>query len=440
MRKLGLAAAIAMVWAGAGALAADFSGDGTGDVAIFREASGLWAVRGVTRVYFGTAGDLPVPGDFSGDRADRPAVFRGSSGLWAVRGLTRTYFGETGDEPRPGDYAGDGTSSFAIFRPSRGLWAVKGVTRAYFGSADDEALGAGPVRDPLREIDDSATAQAAGYYAAFNLQSVQPGLASENIRGGVTIFGVAGDPDVADTSSGDAAADEIRQGRKAWVAGTEITGTLPDRTINAEQPNQLEGIYAAFNLQSEDGDLAAGNIRKDEVVYGIVGTYNGPGLPRTGQTFSYHDYDDGYYLEGADFAYQTLDPAANGEIVAVDNVTGLMWAADGEEAGCNFGAQTTWEEALDWAAGLTFAGYSDWQLPNLRQLQSLVDAGRDNPAIDETYFPLTRVDYYWTGTTFNNQTGNAWTVSFFMGDNIGRAKVNLSYVRPVRTIESLPGD
>lgn len=165
-----------------------------------------------------------------------------------------------------------------------------------------------------------------------------------------------------------------------------------------------------------------------------------PGLPRTGQTFSYHDYDDGYYLEGADFAYQTLDPAANGEIVAVDNVTGLMWAADGEEAGCNFGAQTTWEEALDWAVGLTFAGYSDWQLPNLRQLESLVDAGRDNPAIDETYFPLTRVDHYWTGTTFNNQTGNAWTVSFFMGDNIGRAKVNLSYVRPVRTIESLPGD
>ncbi len=115
----------------------DYSGDGTSDLAIFRETTGLWAVRGVTRAYFGSSGDWPVFGDYSGDGPARPAVFRESSGLWAVRGLTRTYFGGNGDIPVRGDYDGSGSCRPAIFRPSSGLWAVKGVTRLYFGGSED---------------------------------------------------------------------------------------------------------------------------------------------------------------------------------------------------------------------------------------------------------------------------------------------------------------
>ncbi len=67
----------ALVLAAASASAEDFNGDGTGDVAIFRDSSGLWGIRGVTRFYFGGAGDLPKPGDYSGNGTDIPAVFRG---------------------------------------------------------------------------------------------------------------------------------------------------------------------------------------------------------------------------------------------------------------------------------------------------------------------------------------------------------------------------
>jgi len=41
---------------------ADYDGDGIADIAIFRGTSGLWALRGVSRVYFGTSGDVPVSG------------------------------------------------------------------------------------------------------------------------------------------------------------------------------------------------------------------------------------------------------------------------------------------------------------------------------------------------------------------------------------------
>jgi hypothetical protein len=39
---------------------ADYDGDGCGDLAIFRPLSGLWQATGVTRLYFGGAGTVPV--------------------------------------------------------------------------------------------------------------------------------------------------------------------------------------------------------------------------------------------------------------------------------------------------------------------------------------------------------------------------------------------
>ena len=115
----------------------DYDGNGTADVAVFRRSSGLWAVRGLTRLYFGGSGDLPVPADYNGDGNCDPAIFRESSGLWAVRGISRAYFGQFLDRPVPGDYSGAGTDAVALFRPATGMWAVRGLTRFYFGNDED---------------------------------------------------------------------------------------------------------------------------------------------------------------------------------------------------------------------------------------------------------------------------------------------------------------
>ena len=120
----------------------DYNGDGTSDIAIFRASSGLWAIRGVTRVYFGGSSDYSAPGDYNGDGTTEIGIFRDSTGLWALRGVTRTYFGDIDDIPTPGDYDGDGIWDIGIFRPTSGLWAIQGVTRVYFGiSSDSPAPG-----------------------------------------------------------------------------------------------------------------------------------------------------------------------------------------------------------------------------------------------------------------------------------------------------------
>ena len=115
----------------------DYNGDGTSEMAIFRPDTGLWAVRGLTRAYFGTWGDWPAPGDYNGDGTTEFAIFRPATGLWAVRGVTRAFFGTWGDRPLPADYSGNGIAEIALFRPSSGLWAIRGVTRTYFGTAGD---------------------------------------------------------------------------------------------------------------------------------------------------------------------------------------------------------------------------------------------------------------------------------------------------------------
>ncbi len=111
MKYLTAAAAVALlIWSGT-VPAADFNGDGTNEIGIFRPASGLWAVLGVTRTYFGTSGDTPMPGDYNGDGTVDIALFRPSSGLWAVKGVTRAYFGSSADTPLIGVPGGGG------FRP-----------------------------------------------------------------------------------------------------------------------------------------------------------------------------------------------------------------------------------------------------------------------------------------------------------------------------------
>lgn len=120
----------------------DYDGNGEADMSVYRSASGLWAIRGVTRAYFGGTDDVPVPGDYNGDGEADIAVFRAGSGLWAARGATRVYFGGSSDIPVPGDYDGDGTSEPAIYRSASGLWAALGVTRAYFGGTEDIPVNA----------------------------------------------------------------------------------------------------------------------------------------------------------------------------------------------------------------------------------------------------------------------------------------------------------
>ena len=115
----------------------DYNGDGTTDIAIFRASAGLWAIQGISRIYLGSANEFPCPSDYDGDGIADIAVFQAESGRWAIREITRIYFGRSDDRPIPGDYTGSGSANIAIFRSASGLWALSDISRIYFGGNDD---------------------------------------------------------------------------------------------------------------------------------------------------------------------------------------------------------------------------------------------------------------------------------------------------------------
>ena len=65
--------------------------------------------------------------------------------------------------------------------------------------------------------------------------------------------------------------------------------------------------------------------------------------------------------------YGQNDFTDNGDGTITDKATGLMWMQD------DSGNGMTWEEALKFAESKEFAGCSDWRLPNIKELQSIVD-------------------------------------------------------------------
>jgi len=110
---LAITALIALI-AASTLTAADFDGDSRDDIAIFRPSSGLWAIRDVTRVYFGGSSDDPVAEDYNGDGIANIGIFRESSGLWAIQNVTRVYFGGASDEPIAGGAGGQRLYDYVV--------------------------------------------------------------------------------------------------------------------------------------------------------------------------------------------------------------------------------------------------------------------------------------------------------------------------------------
>ena len=108
-----------------------------------------------------------------------------------------------------------------------------------------------------------------------------------------------------------------------------------------------------------------------------------------------------------------------------DNETGLMWQQ--EEPGT-----MTWANALSYCNDLSLGGQSDWRLPNVEELISIVDYTKYDPAIDTIYFLNTYASFYWSSTTNAKDTYLAWYVYFYDGYINYHRKSNNNYVRCVR--------
>ena len=208
------------------------------------------------------------------------------------------------------------------------------------------------------------------------------------------------------------------------VASRALAGSLDPTNAPGSTMHTLEEIYQkqVDTYQKVNSLVAYTNVTA--------------AVPQTGQTNSYQAGDDGSYRRGVAWPNPRFTVQADSNCV-LDNMTGLTWARN-----ANLGI-TSWSNAVVFCTTLTnYGGYSDWRLPNLRELQSLVVYRWNTPALcnvagtghwaEGDPFVNVQNGTYWTGTSCASNFYNAWYVHMNFGIADCLYKTNGGCVWPVR--------
>ena len=165
-------------------------------------------------------------------------------------------------------------------------------------------------------------------------------------------------------------------------------------------------------------------------------------LAATGQTCCFDPYgkiiacistrQDGETHLGHDWPQPRFASTPDG---ALDRLTGLTWHSQG-----NVGGLMNWDEALACIHELngtpqpgTLQPGQDWRLPNINELESLVDSDCHQPALP-TGHPFIRLEeVYWSSTTSVYEPDWAWALYLNKGAlGVGHKPYARFVVWPVR--------
>jgi hypothetical protein len=124
-------------------------------------------------------------------------------------------------------------------------------------------------------------------------------------------------------------------------------------------------------------------------------------------------------------SYGVNEYTSNDDNTITDSASGLMWSTDDNGVGIE------WEDALEYAENAELAGYTDWRLPNVKELQGIVDysysptatsSSNNGPAINPIFNCTPIINeagnddygYYWTGTSAHFTSGEAYYYAWYV--------------------------
>jgi len=342
--------------------------------------------------------------------------------------------------------------------------------KTFWGLRTDGTWGLKNGSKAVLALDPASTVMPTGYYAATNLATVDGDLAAANIKSGVTIFGVSGSLIQA---TGNASPQQVLSGSTfSNSTGVGLIGTMPNIGSFTVYPTTSdivipEGYHDGTGYVPGEPNLTPRNIRTGKTIFGVAGNLVDRALAKrvnkTGQVDCWDSsgivvpcFDAGTGIgTGQDGEFQYgIDPAisptigvtgayntppwtgirftVNGDGTVTDNLTALVWHKNATLKGT-----VTWQGALDYVVALNHikgAAITDWRLPNINELHSLVDLTRKNPALPAPN-PFTSVQLsYWSSTSDPGDTAVAWYVSMADGSvNSDKKSISKVYsVWPVR--------
>ncbi len=201
---------------------------------------------------------------------------------------------------------------------------------------------------------------------------------------------------------------------------------------------KINNCYAKA-VREIDNSISNNKVEKNNALYK---------LPSTGQTLCYDDEgkeipcyskgfpgQDGFYQSGYPIKERFID---NGDGTVTDKFTGLMWqkkAVDinGDQRITEPEDCLSWKKALQYCENLEFAGYTDWKLPNIVELHSIVDLRSEKSGFTPKIERQSLI--YWSSTSVTGLSSDAW-ITFKHNCDISYTskKSKDIHVRPVRII------
>lgn len=169
------------------------------------------------------------------------------------------------------------------------------------------------------------------------------------------------------------------------------------------------------------------SLETEPMVFGVNfadGRIKGYGIQMRGQSKAFN-----YLLVRGNESYGINEFSENGDGTITDQATGLMWMKEDNGEGL------LWKDALSLAENYEYAGYTDWRLPDVKELQSIVDYTRSpytttSAAIDPLFSCTPFINeageadypFYWSSTTHGNWTEGhegAWGTYVSFGKAMG---------------------
>lgn len=126
-----------------------------------------------------------------------------------------------------------------------------------------------------------------------------------------------------------------------------------------------------------------------------------------------------------------------GDGTVADPESGLIWkrCVQGKSGSdCATGAAATfpWVGAVNEARSEDFAGFDDWRLPKIEELQSIVDDCSAGPAVDPMNFPNSDGAEVWSASADLDFATAAWALDFAEGEAVVSRRDDAKQVRLVR--------
>ncbi len=223
----------------------------------------------------------------------------------------------------------------------------------------------------------------------------------------VALLNSCSNPNIDSSSTSDTISKDQGQ---FWSSNIYL---VTDDDGGEEGESQAATLNTAFGVNHATGHIKGypsdetGNMAKHvRAVVGIDSDF----VYGTTYTYTDNSSDSSLYSENMSATVEDsyVKDTIDGDVVVVDKSTGLMWMAD------DAGYLMDWKDALSYANSTTYASYSDWRLPDVKELQSIVDYSGVYPAIALDYFNYSENTsntnyeedsvenpnyYYWTSTS-----------------------------------------